>query len=624
MLTYLAAAPFLLLLSQLLCSPALSMEAAQGPSPHKRSTITPAVLQNTFRFFGLGGYTSRIILGKRKEKALAVPSVKKSVSLGAHQRELGVQREVGVVKRATTETLPMFEKNLVYHKHEAVHSADMFGMGGEAEFNEEEDSNVNNKEVLGIHDVFPLLSDRDAVGGTEFSPASSSSSPSFNASEMMALAGIRISGGPLRLEHHRHEEKFEATREVGEKVNAALVKPSFASLPPTTDSSTASENLAIPTTPVLPMTGGLITPKATFPLEGPPSSPVPPIVVAPSIIDSPPITPDSSSTKQHHKHSRPISPISPGRLQFLMSPPHALGGGSPLHTIITNVRGAVISRKQRRKKAMNERKQNMQMLRQQRRRERDEKRDEIRKERERRKHRHNTHRLPIDEQTEEDRKAHGLFDWPSWFEEPADDVSLIDVVTAKDMPVGPLSLFWPMDEALYRMDFTAGDISESLWDQCITDPRGMQGSWQVQLARSDSISPILEGLGVGRMKRSIVAAYPSVVKMSVLSSEPSHQPTIHMVTHLPMGITKQATIDFNGEEVTQADGDTGAWQTVPYFVRGRAMQRRVNSRGVMFDVRCALPSDPAGVIPGKVMLFQWTFIPHGKAPLVARRWLQLA
>eukprot|EP00922_Rhytidocystis_sp_ex-Travisia-forbesii_P056541 GHVS01083682.1.p1 GENE.GHVS01083682.1~~GHVS01083682.1.p1 ORF type:complete len:600 (-),score=92.99 GHVS01083682.1:429-2228(-) len=598
------------------------MEGAQGPSPHKRIAVAPAVFQNTFRFFGLGGYTSRIITGKRKEKALALASMKKSVSLGARQRELVAEGEVrGGVKRATTETLPMFEKNLVYHKHEAVHSADMLGSAGEAEVNEE-GSNINNNGVLAIQDVFPLLADRDEIGATEFSPASSSSSPSFNANEMMALAGIRISGGPLSLEHHQHEEKFEATREVGEKV--IVVNPPLDSLPPTTDSSTASENMAIPTIPVPPKTGGLLTPKATFPLEGPPSSPVPPTIVAPSIIDSPPITPDSSSTKKYYRHSRPISPSSPNRRPFFMPHSHALGGGSPVRTIISNVRGAVISRKQSRRKAMSERKQNIQMLREQRRRERDEKRDEVRKERERRKHRYDTNWLPIDEQTDADRKAHGLFDWPSWFDEPVDESpTVVDVVTPTDAPVSPLSLFWPIDEAVYRMDFTAGDISESLWDQCITDPRGMQGSWQVQLARSDSISPILEGLGVGRMKRSIVAAYPSVVKMSVLSSEPSHQPTIHMVTHLPMGITKQATIDFNGEEVTQADGDTGAWQTVPYFVRGRAMQRRVNAKGVMFDVRCALPSDPAGVIPGKVMLFQWTFIPHGKAPLVARRWLQM-
>eukprot|EP00922_Rhytidocystis_sp_ex-Travisia-forbesii_P049089 GHVS01073084.1.p1 GENE.GHVS01073084.1~~GHVS01073084.1.p1 ORF type:complete len:591 (+),score=133.74 GHVS01073084.1:567-2339(+) len=589
------------------------MEVAQGPSPHSR-----VAGGNAFRFFGLSRGPSMVLPGKKIGKAFGLAAaLRRNASAGssssASRRELGA-----LPNEVTAETLPMFEKKLIYHKHEAVHQAHMKGRdedeplagGGESMGGrlrplstttttaEEPVASSSGGLLEAEHrrvDVFlGVMENRDSSSGTEFSPASSSSSPSFNANERMA--GLQVSGRTPSLQHNQHEDKFEAMREekVGgneeqEQQQKVEEKPKFL-MGKKTDS--------------------------TLPLEGPAASPLPAAVLAPWTVQHLPVTPGGG----HHQTDAFLTP--PGRKPFVLElPGHHLGGGGGVQAVVTHIRGAVISRKQSRRRTKRERRERVSITWDKKRREREEKRDEIRMEREE-KRQQQLHDLASGDVNELKRNPQGMFDWATWFAESEDEVVVSTASLSEDEPLAA-SPYWPLDEGTYQTDFVAGDISENLRDQCLTDPMELQGNWQVQLSQSDSISPILAELGFGRMKRTIVAAYPSIVKMSVLSTEPSHQPKIHMVTHLPMGITKQATIEFNGNEVTQPDSDTGAWTTVPYYVNGRAMQRRVNPKGVMFDVRCTFAADPAGVIPGKVMLFQWTFIPRGKAAVVSRRWLQM-
>eukprot|EP00922_Rhytidocystis_sp_ex-Travisia-forbesii_P037979 GHVS01056548.1.p1 GENE.GHVS01056548.1~~GHVS01056548.1.p1 ORF type:complete len:615 (-),score=130.43 GHVS01056548.1:385-2229(-) len=609
--------------------------AYQSPSPINRLSSSGEG-GGALRFFTLGGvFAARraargaggvVATGKKgnvgtpkvvtvaMEQKTAKPR-KSGSSGGGSRREL---EEVGAgaagyTTFVTAASLPLLEKKLVYHKKEGVHQAHM--TEGDKLTDEGVATSTRQRQRLEVENVFPLLGrggDSSASKGITadlFSPASSSSSPSFNANEMMELSGIQISG----VAHNQHEDRFEATRSVllrGEESSAVAAVDSSPGFLRSSSSAVVRSGGGIPA----------VVHSSSLPLEGPMASPLPTAVLPPSTLHHLPLTP------------RPfMSPMSSkgAESSFYLSPASA-GGKS--------VRGAVIARKQRRRRNRQARKKKNEVVRQENRREREEMRDEIRTKRETRRQylRHHLHgtepRIGVDELPDKfkPRSPQGIFDWASWFDEggesPATDVVSVDggsedvISSSEDEVTSP---YWPMAKEMYTTDFIQGDISDSLWDQCLTDPNEMQGSWQVQLGQSDSISPILAELGFGMMKRSVVAAYPSIVKMSVLSSDPVHQPTVHMVTHLPMGITKQATIEFNGEEVNQPDGDTGAWQTVPYFVRGRAMQRRVNPKGVMFDVRCAFPADPAGVIPGKVMLFQWTFIPKGKAALVARRWLSM-
>eukprot|EP00922_Rhytidocystis_sp_ex-Travisia-forbesii_P018891 GHVS01028048.1.p1 GENE.GHVS01028048.1~~GHVS01028048.1.p1 ORF type:complete len:344 (+),score=40.12 GHVS01028048.1:101-1132(+) len=246
-------------------------------------------------------------------------------------------------------------------------------------------------------------------------------------------------------------------------------------------------------------------------------------------------------------------------------------------------------------------------------------------------------RARIERRTENERKhaghlnSHGrLFDLSGWFSksdfptEVLDDWQTDDEEEEEEAKVEPAGTnpFWPMSEKLYKKNFARGDISKSLWDKCLTDPKDLAGTWQIDVGRSDSPNALLAALGISRRARRVVSTYPSTVIMSLRSRKPAHQPTMNIVTYLPMGVTKQVTVKFNGKRVTQQDSNTGPWKTVPYFVNGRAMQRRVSPRGVMYDVRCALPSDPAGRIRGNVMLFKWTFVPKGRGPIVAHRWMR--
>eukprot|EP00922_Rhytidocystis_sp_ex-Travisia-forbesii_P059291 GHVS01087919.1.p1 GENE.GHVS01087919.1~~GHVS01087919.1.p1 ORF type:complete len:366 (+),score=57.06 GHVS01087919.1:349-1446(+) len=205
---------------------------------------------------------------------------------------------------------------------------------------------------------------------------------------------------------------------------------------------------------------------------------------------------------------------------------------------------------------------------------------------------------------------------------PVDEVA----EDGKDMilvePAAAVSPFWPMSEDTHSKLFAKGDINPKYWDQCLTDPDALAGNWQIDVSRSDNPSFMLAALGLDRRARRIVAIHASIIRMTILSKKPVHQPRINMAMYLPMGIVKQATVTFNGKTVTQRDNRLGEWKTLPFFVKGRAMQRRVNNRGVFYDVRCALPADPTGRISGKVMLVRWTYVSRGRSPIVVNRWLR--
>eukprot|EP00922_Rhytidocystis_sp_ex-Travisia-forbesii_P054598 GHVS01080906.1.p1 GENE.GHVS01080906.1~~GHVS01080906.1.p1 ORF type:complete len:659 (+),score=118.53 GHVS01080906.1:480-2456(+) len=599
-------------------------------TPHNASHVAHSSVADTaepivrsFTFFGLRrqrahARTQRAALPRTRQakKAARIEAAKaraaKVTMPKDFESEGSSRRELLKVPDwlATVETLPTFEKKLIYHKHEAVHQAEMT-----EDAVVETTTNRTNKEGVGmLDDSFlesPVMENRDNSNDTEFSPASSSSSPSFNANE-----GMPVPEGTLRLRHNMHKPKFEAMRQTDKR-------------------QTHKQTHKQTDKPVLTVTSplGARATYTTLSLEGPSASPPPPSVTAPPTPAPTAIMP-APTTAIMPAHTTAIMPAhtaampahsahsSSGAVVASQRPHVSVAGlvlssAHRVHAGVSHVRGAVIAGKRRRSRGTRRNRAE----RDQKRAEREAKRDQVRRQRQER-HKQRQVALghsPLNESSVKRSPKGGAFGWASWFEE--DTTALLS--SGEDIEEGEDLAFWPMTEEMYRTDFGQGDISEDLWEQCLTDPTQMQGSWQVQLNRSDSISPILAELGLGRMKRTIVAAYPSIVKMNVLSHDPAHQPKIHIVTQLPMGITKQATIEFNGQSVTQPDSDTGAWETLPYYVNGRAMQRRVNARGVMFDVRCAFPSDPAGVIPGKVMLFQWTFIPNGKPPLVSRRWLQM-
>lgn len=197
-----------------------------------------------------------------------------------------------------------------------------------------------------------------------------------------------------------------------------------------------------------------------------------------------------------------------------------------------------------------------------------------------------------------------------------------------------LLLISPLSPEDYIDNFADGDVDEHYRRICCTNLESFRGSWQLLLAgRSDSIETMFTALGIGILKRKLMATYASITDITPVIDDKCNSnnndnngvcPTIKLTTHLPLKQRKEGMFCFDGSCGELEDTDTGKWQTRCVWLNGRALQRRWGPLGVMWDTRCVFTVDPykEGPQEGPIMLFQWTFHPHGKEPIRCHRWLK--
>lgn len=193
-----------------------------------------------------------------------------------------------------------------------------------------------------------------------------------------------------------------------------------------------------------------------------------------------------------------------------------------------------------------------------------------------------------------------------------------------------LLLIEPLASEDYIENFAEGDLPECYRSICCTDVSAFHGSWQLMLGgRSDSVEELLGALGIGMLKRKVMASYASVTDVQPVECQAGQSgtgacPTLQLTTHLPLKNTKQGVFCFDGNCGEVQDTDTGNWQTRCVWLNGRAIQKRWGSLGTMWDARCVFLSDPCkeNTQEGPVMLFQWTFHPKGRDPIKCLRWLK--
>ncbi|OEH79938.1 hypothetical protein cyc_05782 [Cyclospora cayetanensis] len=172
----------------------------------------------------------------------------------------------------------------------------------------------------------------------------------------------------------------------------------------------------------------------------------------------------------------------------------------------------------------------------------------------------------------------------------------------------------PLSPEDYLENFAEGDLAESYRSICCTTPSAFRGSWQLLLGgRSDSVEELLAALGIGVLKRKVMASYASVTDVQPIEGSKtssgdasSSYPTFQLTTHLPLKNTKQGIFCFDGSCSELQDADTGAWETRCVWLNGRAIQKRWGPKGVMWDTRCVFSTDPfeANPLEGLIMLFQ--------------------
>lgn len=191
-----------------------------------------------------------------------------------------------------------------------------------------------------------------------------------------------------------------------------------------------------------------------------------------------------------------------------------------------------------------------------------------------------------------------------------------------------LLLIEPLTPEDYTENFAEGDLSECYRKTCCTNVSAFRGSWQLLLGgRSDSVEELLGALGIGVLKRKVMASYASVTDIQPITDCPmggNDCPTLQLTTHLPLKNTKQGRFCFDGRCDEVQDSDTGHWETRCVWLNGRAIQKRWGPLGTMWDTRCVFLSDPCkdNTQEGPVMLFQWTFHPKDRAPIKCLRWLK--
>ncbi|PHJ22385.1 transmembrane protein [Cystoisospora suis] len=192
-----------------------------------------------------------------------------------------------------------------------------------------------------------------------------------------------------------------------------------------------------------------------------------------------------------------------------------------------------------------------------------------------------------------------------------------------------LSVYGPLSEMQYNSFFRLGDIPEVWFDSIAKVATAFRGSWQILLNRSDPVDELMKALGFSMIKRRVMATYSSITDMELIKND-EKSPVIKITTHLPLNNLKQSVVSFDNTWAEQKDSDTGTWRTWSVWMDGRAIQRRESSLGTMFDVRVIFPSDPLSTdsktteqaVSGPLMLFKWTFIPTGKQPITAMRWMK--
>lgn len=69
--------------------------------------------------------------------------------------------------------------------------------------------------------------------------------------------------------------------------------------------------------------------------------------------------------------------------------------------------------------------------------------------------------------------------------------------------------------------------------------------------RSDSVEELLSALGIGMLKRKVMASYASVTDVQPVGAPTdegatSTYPTLQLITHLPLKNTKQGIFCFDG------------------------------------------------------------------------------
>ncbi|PFH36121.1 hypothetical protein BESB_043130 [Besnoitia besnoiti] len=194
---------------------------------------------------------------------------------------------------------------------------------------------------------------------------------------------------------------------------------------------------------------------------------------------------------------------------------------------------------------------------------------------------------------------------------------------------GTFSLYGPLSVVQYTTSFQIGDIPEIWFDAVSREATAFRGSWQILLSRSDSVDELMKALGISMLKRRVMATYSSITDMELIKNDEKY-PVIKITTHLPLNNVKQSVVAFDNTWAEQTDSDTGTWRTWSVWINGRAIQRREGPLGTMFDVRVIFPSDPLSTdgkpngqeASGPLMLFKWTFIPTGKQPITAMRWMK--
>jgi len=181
----------------------------------------------------------------------------------------------------------------------------------------------------------------------------------------------------------------------------------------------------------------------------------------------------------------------------------------------------------------------------------------------------------------------------------------------------------PMIESV-ASGFAIGDLDSSYDAYIIPDITAMFGTWDLLLERSESTDAIMSSLGVSGMKRAVMRNANTALVISDSDGQ-SNKPSIKITTRMPMNNIKTGVVYLDGQPFQISDSDTGPWTSVATIANGRLYQKRVSSKGTMYDVRATLSADPLGrTSQAPLHVFKWTFIDKSGKKNVAHRFFSPA
>eukprot|EP00922_Rhytidocystis_sp_ex-Travisia-forbesii_P015892 GHVS01023674.1.p1 GENE.GHVS01023674.1~~GHVS01023674.1.p1 ORF type:complete len:797 (-),score=101.58 GHVS01023674.1:406-2757(-) len=243
---------------------------------------------------------------------------------------------------------------------------------------------------------------------------------------------------------------------------------------------------------------------------------------------------------------------------------------------------------------------------------------------------------------------HGTSRQPS----PVSPVTADNPITIMAIPDEPRL---PTPDAAFLASFGPGLLDKGWEPWLSTDLEDFNGSWQIDLSRSESVSPLLRELGFTTMARKLLEHFPTTTSLSVdrvqrqIGGATASFVEFTSDTALPLGQKKHMVSRLDGVPFEVSDDTIGELKGRAFYHDGQYMQYMMQGKGggsewlKVYEDRIILVSDPfkrkptttapsgmlGGIVGaageegnGKWMLFKWTVHRGGHELVTAHRWFR--